>query len=256
MLRACTVLALALSGVASGAAPSYSAAGIVNSGNYSPAPFAPNSVVTIFGSGLARSSQALSPSDIVANLLPVELNFTQVFVDNFPVPLFYVSDSQVNFLVPSKQATGSMLVRVMREGISGPEVSVPVVAAAPALFATDTGFAIAVHSDNIAVVTADAPAHAGEVIVLYTTGLGKTVLNPATGELPMFISEIENRATLNVTLAGVPVDPARIVYAGLTPRSAGLYQINLVLPSCPVDPEVRVTVAGVTSSSGLKLAIR
>lgn len=251
------VLALALCGLASGAAPSYSVAGVVNTGNYSPAPFAPNSILTVFGTGLARSAQAISPEDVHGNLLPTELNFTRVLVDNSPVPLFYVSDSQVNFLVPAKQSRGNMLVRVVREGITGPEISVPVEVAAPALFAMESGFAIAMHSDNVSVVTPDAPARANEIVVIYATGLGKTLTNPATGELPGYVSEIENRATLQVTLNGIAVDPARIQYAGLTPGSAGLYQINLVLPANPgIDPELRVTVAGVTSAPGLRLAIR
>jgi len=33
-----------------------------------------------------------------------------------------------------------------------------------------------------------------------------------------------------VTLGTVAVDPARIKYAGLTPGSGGLYQINLIVP--------------------------
>jgi hypothetical protein len=38
-----------------GAGPSYSAAGIVNASNYAAGPFAPNSVIAVFGVGLARS---------------------------------------------------------------------------------------------------------------------------------------------------------------------------------------------------------
>src|SRR5262245_35275638 len=91
-------------------APAYTAAGIVHASNYSPAPFAPYSLLTIFGSGLARSAQALTAADIRDNFLPTEMNFTQVLVDNSPAPLFYVSDSQINFLVPGKQLPGDMRV--------------------------------------------------------------------------------------------------------------------------------------------------
>src|SRR5262249_48547532 len=144
-----------------------------------------------------------------------------------------------------------------REGITGPEISIPVVAAAPALFAMDGGYAIAVHADNITLVDNATPAHAGDVIVVYATGLGKASDNPDNGELPGAPSQIANLATLQVTLGGVLLDASRILYAGLTPGSAGLYQINLIVPNATgADPEIRVTVAGVSSASGLRLAIR
>jgi uncharacterized protein (TIGR03437 family) len=249
-------LAALLCGVARGAAPAYSAAGIVNSGNFAPGPFAPNSIVTIFGSGLARSAQQLTANDIQAGYLPVELNYTQVFVDNYPAPLFYVSDSQINFLVPSKQSVGAMKIRVASQGNSGPEITVTVVDAAPALFTMAGGYAIATHADN-SLVSPETPAHAGEIVVIYATGLGKTIPNPATGEVPHYAAQIAAMSGLQVALGGVVVDSGLIKYAGLTPESAGLYQINLEVPGNPgTDPELRVTIAGQSSLAGLKLAVR
>lgn len=256
-LRSCLALSVLLCGAARGAAPSYSATGIVNSGNFAPGPFAPNSIVTIFGSGLARSSQQLAAGDIVSGHLPTELNYTQVFVDNFPAPLFYVSDTQINFLVPGTQALGATKIRVASEGNTGPEVTVTVVDSAPALFTLAGEYAIATHVDN-SLVSPDSPAHGGEIIVVYATGLGKTVPNPATGEIPQLLAWIVGgRTALQVSLAGVVADPGLIKYAGLTPGSAGLYQINLELPGNPgTDPELRVTIAGQSSPAGLKLATR
>ena len=255
-LRASLALATLLCGAARGAAPSYSAASIVNSGNYAPGPFAPNSIVTVFGTGLSRSSQQLTAGDIVGGYLPTELNFTRVYVDNFPAPLFYVSDSQINFLVPGNHLAGTMKIRVASEGNTGPEVTLPVVDAAPALFVLAGGYAIATHADN-SLVSPDSPAHAGEIIVVYATGLGQTAPNPATGEIPQYAAPIVALRSLQLSLGGVAVDPGLIKYAGLTPMSAGLYQINVEVPGNPgTDPEVRVTIAGQSSPAGLKLAIR
>jgi len=256
MLRSRLWLALLLCGLAKGAAPSYSASGVVNASNYAAGPFAPNSVLTVFGSAMARSAQGLTRDDIRNGFLPNELNFTRVLVDNMPVPLFYVSDSQVNFLVPSKQLTGDTQVQVVREGLAGPIITIRIVDAAPALFAQPGGFAIATHADN-SLVGADSPARAGETIVLYATGLGKAVKNPASGELPPYVSQIVNLSGLKVSLDGVALDSARIQYAGLTPGSAGLYQINFSLPAnAGTDPEIRVAVGAVSSPGGLKLAVQ
>jgi len=238
-----------------GVTPSYSAASIVNSGNFAAGPLAPNSIATIFGTGLSRSAQQLAPNDIAGGQLPVELNYTQVFVDNFPAPLFYVSDTQINFLIPGKQALGPCKIRVATQGNSGPEATVTIVDAAPALFPLPGGYAIATHVDN-SLVTSDLPAHPGEIVVVYAIGLGKTSPNPATGELPKYAAPLVNLGTLQVSLAGKVLDGGLVKYAGLTPRSAGLYQLNIEIPGdSDQDPEIRVSLAGQSSPTGLKLAV-
>jgi len=247
-------LALSLAATATAVTPSYSAAGIVNAANGAPGPFAPNAILSLYGSGLALASQALTPDDIQGGSLPTALGYTQVFVDNYPVPLFYVSDGQINFLVPSNQSTGNATVRVAMQGNSGPVVTVTIADAAPALFSTPSGYAIATHADN-SLITPDAPAHAGEIVVVYCTGLGKTQPNPDTGEIAPSAAQIVALASLTVSLGGNPLDADLIKYAGLTPGSAGLYQINLALPASPgTDPEIRLAIAGQTTPPGLKLA--
>ena len=58
-------------------------------------------------------------------------------------------------------------------------------------------------------------------------------------------------------LDGAAVDPGLIKYAGLTPGSAGLYQINLEIPEgAGNDPEIRVTAGNLTAQTGLKLPLR
>lgn len=243
-------LAMVLFAGTAAAAPSYTAAGIVNASNYAPGPFAPNSVLSIFGTGLSRSARSLTGEDVRGNMLPTELNFTQVLVDNSPAPLFYVSDTQVNFLIPAKQSVGEARIQVISQSQWGPVVVIQVVDAAPALFLLPNGYAIATHADN-SLITSESPARGGETIVIYVTGLGKTVKNPNTGEIPTYVSEIVARESLQVSTGG------KVEYAGLTPLSAGLYQINLVLPATiGPDPELRVTVGSVTSSAGVKLAAR
>ncbi len=241
---------------AQAAAPSYSATSIVNAGNYTPGPFAPNSILSIFGTELARGRHELTAADMRGGMLPTELNYTQVLVDGSPAALFYVDTGQVNFLISSKQSTGPVRVQVVREGWAGPAVNITVVDSAPALFARPDGYAIATHVDN-SLVAPDSPAHRGEIVVLYLTGLGKTDPNPDIGEVPKYGATIIHLGQLEVRLDGAVVDAGRIKYAGLTPGSAGLYQINLELPDrVGNDPEIRVSVLDQTSPEGLKLAVR
>lgn len=254
MFRLGPALAILLGGVAWGAAPSYSLAGIVSTGSYAPGPFAPNSLITIFGSGLAMSPRGVTAADIVKNTLPDELNSTRVLIDNYPVSLFYVSENQINLLIPPRQALGKSDLMVVREGQRGPVVTIEVTAAAPALF-IDAGYAIATHGDN-SLITADRPARAGELIVVYSAGLGKAANMPGNGELAPALSPLADLGSFRVTIAGTPVAGAKIYYAGLTPQSAGLYQVNFWIPeTVGSDPEIRLFVGDAGSSAGVKLRV-
>jgi uncharacterized protein (TIGR03437 family) len=173
-----------------------------------------------------------------------------------PAPLYFVSDGQINFVLPGTVGPDPVVIRVVREGQYGPAVTLTLAAAAPALFATPSGYILASHADYKP-VTPETPAHTGEVVVIWATGLGKTAHNPQPGELPNYTSQLVDLSALQVSLAGSPIAASLIQYAGLTPLSAALYQINLVLPAAlPADPEIRVSVSGQTSPAGTKLAVR
>jgi uncharacterized protein (TIGR03437 family) len=261
IIRTWLALAVLCAGTARGAGPSYSAAGIVNASNYSAGPFAPNSVVSIFGSGLARSEHKLVDSDMVkcdaspGLCLPVEMNFVRVYVNGYPAPMLYVSDGQINFLIPGNLIPGPAVIQVL-SGIYGPEVTVTLVDAAPALFPAPKAEAYAIATDATGnPLTADAPAHPNDTVVIYVTGLGYTSPNPGLGAIPN--SAWPALAAVKVALNGTALDPVRIKYAGVTPGSAGLYQINLVLPDgAGVDPEIVVSAGSTAGQGGLKLAMR
>jgi len=257
VFRRWLALAVLCAGTAGAAGPSYSAAGIVNASNYVAGPFAPNSVVSIFGTGLARSKYALAASDISGGMLPVELNYVRVYVQDQPVPLLFVSDGQINFLMPTNIRTATPVpVRVVTEGISGPEIMVNLADAAPALFPIAGGYTIATNADN-KLLTADAPAHGGDTVVVYLTGLGVTAPNPVTGQILNVPATALAAGALKITLGGKVFDPMLIKYVGLTPGSAGLYQINLVVPEgTGTDPEIVVAAGSVPGQTGLRLPVR
>jgi len=239
---------------ARGAAPSYSAAAILSSASNLPA-FAPNALVTIYGTGLADVTRGVTASDISNDCLPTILGLTRVYVNSVEAPLLYVSDTQVNFLLPAGLVSKA-LVRVVRNGQTGPEISLDLTPAAPALFASPDGFAIVTHADG-SLITAAKPAAPGELVVIYAAGLGKYLRDTTGNEIPLGASQIVARASLRVTVNGAAVDDARILYAGVTPGCAGVYQINLYLPeNSPVDPEVRLFVGDAASQAGLKLPLR
>ena len=215
-------------------------------------------MVSVFGSNLSYQSDVeVSQATISGNRLPTQLGGVSVLVDNRPAALLFVGKGQINFLVPSDEITGDVKIQVVRQGVAGPAITLALEEAAPALFLLD-GYAIAQDYNNkYAVVTPDVPAHAGDTIVLYATGLGHTQPNPNPGEIPPTAAYVDNAANLKVLLNGSAIDPALIKYAGLTPGSAGLYQINFILPGgLSDDVEIRVSLDGQTSAAGVKLAVR
>ena len=261
MLRAWPALAVLLCGIARGQALSYSAANIVNAANFTPGPFAPNSVLSLFGTNLCTScpTGGVAVSETPGGQLPRAegLAGVSVLVDHMPAPLLFVSATQINFLIPTEEIPGLVPVTVVRQGVAGPTVQIVLAAGAPALFQTSDGYALAEDWNNAyAVVTPAAPAHSGDVVIFYLEGLGPAGYT-ASGQVPAAAMLINNLSGLKVTVGGVALSPAAILYAGVTPGFAGLYQINVVLPSnLPNDPEVIVSIGNQSSAAGVKLALR
>jgi len=254
MYRAWLIGAALFASAANGQAPAYSAENIVNAANFTSGPLAPNAAASLFGTNLAWWEEPLTEEHTRAGLLPTSLADVRVYVANYPAPLLYVGPGQINFLVPGNLRTGPVPVRVVRQGVTGPEVTITLVDAVPQFFPTPDGYAIAQHADY-SVVTPDHPAVAGEMVVIYATGLGITQPNPSPGEIPAYPGLIAQLHALRVSVGGAVLPPERILYAGLTPGWAGLYQINLFLPdNLGLDPEVRAAVGDQAGAPGLKLA--
>lgn len=130
--------------------------------------------------------------------------------------------------------------------------------AAPALFPVPiTGVYCIAASAVGQQLTADTPAHANDTVVIYVTGLGYTSPNTPWMMIPTTAGLMTALPELHVSLNGVTLDTVRIKYAGITPGSAGLYQINLVLPDgTGPDPEIRVWSGSQTPQTGLRLPLR
>ena len=256
-LRAAVLVSVAFCGDLWAQAPYYTTASIVNASDYSPGPFAPSSVLSLFGTQLARTTEAVSSETLASGSLPTQLAESMVYVDNVPVPLLYVSATQINFLVPSDQIPGDVSVTVVRQGVHGSAVTITLIDAAPALFVMDGGFAIAQDwNAGYALMTSAAPAHAGDVAVLYATGLGYTDPPWASGVVARSPAYITSLAGMQLLLNGAAIDPHQVLYAGVTPGYCGLYQINFTIPAgAGTNPEIRVEIGTQISISSIKLAV-
>ena len=233
-------------------APNYTAAGIVNGASFAPG-LAPNTIVSIFGTNLAWGTQSLVASDIAGGVMPTSLGNVEVYFEGWPAYLYYVSPAQINLLVPSELLPGTFQFWVDRQGTRGPIVTVTLQSAAPAMFQFATGAVIATHSDW-SVVSSAAPAVAGEIITLWATGLGNTNPELEDGVLPAGAQSLSQLSQFEVLINGTALAPSSILYAGVAPGFAGLYQVDLRLPDqLPANPEIRLGLAGIMSPAGLIL---
>src|SRR5262249_2053780 len=144
----------------------------------------------------------------------------------------------IAFQMPVDTPVGTALVQVKRDdGSTSNQVSVTVGTRAPRLLVT--------VNQDFSINGPDHPAHAGDVITIYCIGLGPTNPSVDTGALapssePLARVTPTPAAVFGAGLFGLDVVPA---YAGLTPGSAGLYQVNAVVPDGTAKGAIALSVA-------------
>ncbi len=238
-------------------APVYTAASIVNAADNQSGARAPYAIGTIYGVNLAYSTAAIGQGDVDDGTLPTVLGAseTTVLIDYSPAALYYVSPTQINFLVPPDLLPGPVTVYVAVDSWRGPLIQVTLAAAAPGLFQLDAQNAVATRPDG-SVITPSSPAKPGDIVELWVTGLGATT-PPADGfQIPTAAAPLIAGANLAILLDGVAVQASAISYVGQAPGFAGLYQINLTLPvSTGASPEILLQLDGASSIAGVYLPV-
>ena len=213
----------------------------------------PGSLISITGLGLSAASEAAAPP------LPSTLAGVRIRIAGMDAAIQSVSPEAIWFQVPWELPAQDAARFEFLSGDSpfetGP-ATVSVQTLAPQVFATvDTTngstYYIAVHQAWSALVTPDNPAHSGEFITLYFSGLGPVTPAVATGEA----APAENLAWVSGPLRcqfwdGNPND-SQIYFAGLAPGMVGVYQVSLQVPAgMRVSPVTLVCDFGDGTPSG------
>jgi uncharacterized protein (TIGR03437 family) len=171
-------------------------------------------------------------------------------INGIPAPLFFVSPSQINFVVPSSVELGAATIIVSNPLGAYAAGEIEIVSTAPAIFTADaTGV-----GDAAALATADGINYQSppfsvlvngkpNILVLYGTGIRwANATNPGDDNS---VAE-----AVSITIDG---KPARIFYAGAQGDFSGLDQINVEIPATLAGQglrrvEVMVTVNGVAAN--------
>ena len=201
--------------------------GAVNGASFANTTLAPGSFVSVFGSGLAN--QRLSAPSVP---LPETLAGASVEIGGVKAPVYFASDGQVNAIVPYGLPVDRPLdITVQRGDAISVARSVSMTAAAPGVFAYGEQRGIVVgYRANGAQTLADAsdPVAANQVIVAYATGLGEVSPAVRAGTQTPLSPLSRTVVPVTMTIGGIE---GRIDFAGLTPGSTGLYQINATVPA-------------------------
>jgi chitinase len=235
--------------------PRFVSAGVTNGASFRPG-VSPGEIATIFGVGLGTGQGVVEAQSVP---LPTQLVTTTVMVGGVAAPLFAVDNvngsEQINFEVPWEVAgQTSVPMMVTSNGVSSQRVPVTVQIAQPGIFTVDGMNAVAVHGANQQPVTAGNPATAGEIIVLYATGLGPVKNQPRTGSPALNTTLSSTTLPVAVSIGGVD---AQVMFSGLTPGYAGLYQVNLMVPQGVPSgaQDLILTVSGVAGNV-VKITLR
>ena len=199
----------------------------------------PGQLIQISGSNLGPANKASAQLD-ASGRLPFILANTVVFFDNVPAPLLTVEASSIMCFVPF-EVVSTTKITVSSNGQMSNTVLTGIVTSSPQV--------LSVLNQDGSVNSANHPAKAGSVIMLYVSGLGQ--MNPPGDD------GLVNASPLPVPLAPVtvyfPTTPSAVTpqfvgaAAGLI---AGITQVNAQVPaSIPLSgtTPIRISINGSTA---------
>ncbi|HEY4086627.1 MAG TPA: IPT/TIG domain-containing protein [Bryobacteraceae bacterium] len=204
-------------------------------------------IITIFGHDLGPGIAVTAGVSGKPRAFPTSLAGAQVFAGSVPAPLLYVSESQINAIVPFGITEPSTVTLTVHNNgaVSGP-ARLGLVAATPGVFTTlDTSqrypVAAALNQDGT-INSSTNPAAPGSIMTIFATGLGAMTTQPADGVL---LPETGLPSLVNPVLLGSGAQFLDILYAGPAPDEvAGLMQINFRLPATSAGASPIVMFAG------------
>ena len=197
--------------------------GVQNNATFLPGDtVAPGDILVVKGEQLTFSAPALN----LPIPLPTDAGGTSVLVNGTAVPLYYTSYGQIAFQLPYNVPPGTALIQVKRDdGQISNQASAIVAATAPRLLVT--------VNQDYSINSAAHPAHAGDVLTVYAIGLGATSPAVDAGAAAPSTEPLAQVSGLIVNFGDGPIgtQEAAPLFAGLTPTFAGLYQVNVYVPS-------------------------
>ncbi len=224
----------------------------VSAASYSASGIAAEAIIAAFGSSLATATLAASTSPLPTALAGTTVRIKDSAGTERPALLFFVSPTQVNFLVPPGTAPGSATVTITSGDGSVSGETAQIAAVAPGLFAANAngqGVAAAV------VLRAKADgSQTYEPVTRFDPAQNRFVaapidLGPPTDQvfLILYGTGIRHRGSISTATSQIGGADAQVLYAGAQGGFVGLDQVNLRVPRSLIgrgEVDITLTVDG------------
>lgn len=203
---------------------------IQNGASFQSTAATPGLIITIRGSnmGLATGVSAQAASGFI----PTVVSDTRVYFDSTLAPVLYVSDKQVNAIVPYEvNGRFSTTVVIERFGVRSNAIVLAVKDSQPGIFALDPGGhgQGAILNHDYGINGASNPAARGSAVQIFATGEGQTAPGGITGKL--ITTDLRKPMTLPVTVR-IGGQNAEVTYYGSAPGLvSGALQVNAKVPA-------------------------
>jgi trimeric autotransporter adhesin len=243
--------------------PTFTAGGVVGAGGSIPAvtQISTGGLATIFGSNFAPAgtSRGVQADDLVNGILPTTLAGVCVQVGGQPAYLTYVNPTQVNIQVPNVPAGDKVAIIVTincgtANALQSAPVTVSTAAATPEFLfwlknASGKNPVIAINAVTYGYIGASGlisgltfvPAKPGDILTIYGVSFGPTNPAVAPGASSASIAGATNTPTVQLGSTTLTLNNV-LLYAGISPGTAGLYQVNIQVPAGLADGDYPIVL--------------
>jgi uncharacterized protein (TIGR03437 family) len=213
-----------------GPAPAQTITCMANAADYNGSTIAPGELLAVFGNQIGPDQPMGAQLDAMGNVTS-NLGGFSVLIGGLPAPLLYASTDQINLVAPfGIPSTGQVQVELRQNGTVLSSFDQLVSAQNPGLFTssgTGMGQLAALNQDGT-INGPSNPAHPGQIVTVFATGLGAMTPQPIDGSRPPQPVD-KPVAPAQVLVSG---NPAQIDYSGNAPDLVqGVVQINFLLPA-------------------------
>jgi len=208
--------------------------GLVNAASFAPftSGIAPGEFIVLSGSNLSTGPPQTGSSASPAT----SLNGVQVTIGGQMAQVYYVSSTEILAIVPPSIEGPFAQVQVSNNGQSSNTISAGVNLTDAAVFLEPAGgtlYGAILHQNSASLVTAASPANVGEIVSIFATGLGQVAAGVTTNAITASIGGVQ----------------ATVTYSGVAPGIAGVYQLNIQVPSGVTPGNAVLDIVGPDSAT-------
>lgn len=206
---------------------------------------APGGLMTIFGNNLTKVPAALTGFE--GNDIPIDLDGTEVTIAGRMAPVLVVTPTYVIVQVPVETEVGKQPLVLSSVNGEAKAYSITVTDRAPNIYYDPQGAIVQKVPDFSLVRPGTNPAHAGDLLLIWSTGLGATTPALVTGRIVAYPPP-SNTGAVTVMIGGKNAD---VLYSIASPELVGIYQTLVQMPAgvAPGNAALMLAVGDATSNT-------